>query len=63
MNSYELLENEACEEGVDVVGYDFRTVEEFLQLNDINEHNCNEHLLQNVLKEYYTKTWQWIGIN
>ena len=25
MNSFELLENEACEEGVDVVGYDFRS--------------------------------------
>lgn len=25
MNSFELLENEACEEGVDIVGYDFRS--------------------------------------
>ena len=25
MNSFELLENEACEEGVEVIGYDFRS--------------------------------------
>ena len=34
-------------------GCDFRTVEEFLDINYINEDNCGELILQNALDEYY----------
>lgn len=64
MNSFELLENEACEEGVDIVGYDFRS-ERIRGLycngtvaisNDIDTITEKTTVLAEELGHYYTTT-------
>lgn len=64
MNSFELLENEACEEGVDVIGYDFNSNRikglycngTVAISNDIDTVTERTTILAEELGHYYTST-------
>lgn len=45
-----------------LVGYDFRTIEEFFDINNIDENEIEFNCLENYLSEYYNYNWQWNGI-
>lgn len=43
-------------------GYDFRTIEEYFDLNKVDENQAEPELIEAMLCYYCSKNWQWHGI-
>ena len=43
-------------------GYDFRTIEEYFDINGIDENLCSNTVHKYAMSEYIRANWQWIGI-
>lgn len=43
-------------------GYDFRTIEEYYDLNGINPNSIESEMLEYAESVYFVKNWQWGGI-
>ena len=43
-------------------GYDFRTIDEYFDLNGINEKECSDSLYEHIIQKYISSNWQWSDI-